>query len=67
MKKPQKFVLKGQAARRSAGGSHVDYVALELADLHLDGKSVALFSGISKSTEFTAEAAHRAFAGLKRR
>ena len=35
-------------------------------DLHLDKDSVALFAGIHASKEFTAEAAHRAFVGVKR-
>ena len=67
MKKTPKSVLKAPVGRHSVGGSHVATLDDVLADLHLDPESVKLFAGIHASTDFTAKAAHRAFAGLKRR
>ena len=66
MKKSPKHVLKASTAiARIGDGSPRS--ANEAADLHLDKESVALFAGIHASKEFTAEAAHRAFAGVKRK
>jgi hypothetical protein len=66
MKKLPKHVLRASMAMRGVGGGSAR-PASEAVDLHLDKESVALFSGIHASKEFTAEAAHRAFAGVKRR
>lgn len=66
MKKSPKHVFKSSMVTRGFGGG-IARPASKVVNLELDKESVALFAGIHASTEFTAEAAHRAFAGIKRR
>ncbi|KQV51332.1 hypothetical protein [Duganella sp. Root336D2] len=66
MKKQPKHVLKAAVAERRVAGAARSRDEL-LSDLNLDPASVALFAGIHASKEFTVEAAHRAFAGIKRK